>query len=147
MYAWFINPLVTYNVLDEFGQPTGKTYQKPRVATFIDPTTGKTFLHTSSIGIGSWVLSLVRGGDFSELIQDPACELIFDVPVGTHPEVFLDMTLIDLELTQGEINNLRSRMNNAGIENSDLAESDSTELWLNRISSSQGGGNARGMYV
>ena len=146
-YTWVVNPLMTIELEDEQGKGRGVFVDKPKIATLIDPSTGKTYQHTSAIGVGTWVLSLVNGGDFSPIDQDPACEIIFIIPLNTHPEVFLNMTLIDLQLTQGEVNTLRSKMDNAGIQNSDLSSSDSTETWLNRVSTSQGGGQVRGMYV
>ena len=134
-YAWYINPIETVTYADALG-----SYEAPRVSTF-------GYSHTSSVGIGSWVLSLVRGDDFASLDQDPSCELIFAVPVGTDPLDFIFMTFDDIGLTVGQENTLRSHMANAGIPDTNLTRLNIIETWLNRICESQGGGTVRKMYI
>ncbi|MEE9302601.1 MAG: hypothetical protein V3U84_02340 [Thiotrichaceae bacterium] len=146
MYRWFLCPVETHTVLDDQAQPTGKTYRKPRVSTFIEPGRGKPYMHTSAIDVGNWCLSLVAAEDFSALVADSQCIDLFNTDFG-NPDALLRTSPFAIEMSAQGVTDIKTRMQVRDVPVTDLDGNTNFEIWLNRIMTRIGNFKADGMRV
>lgn len=128
---WVINPVVIIeNLDDDTGKPNGLMYRGAKVATLIDPATGRYYAESSAIGDDNWCVSRVRGIDFSPIDADIEMKTLLEY---VDADGVLDKTLKQAGMNVIEVSDAKMDITLKGGYALDITEDSKVGLLLDRF--------------
>lgn len=128
-FRYYISPKTTHQITHADG--VQETVIGPKMYALTDPGTGKWYWHCSVIATANWVLSLVRGVDWSVIDADASCINLLEGQ-HTNGDGILDRSPRSLGYTNARLIRIRDRLIAKGMDTTGLDIDSTIGAWLRR---------------
>lgn len=111
---WVVSPVVTAVETDEDGN-VSPPFRVAKVATLVDPGTGRRYRCSSAIDAANFALTFVRGVDMSAINADAQCIDLLEVVYEDEASI-LDATPTSLGWNAARLTRIRNRLIAKGVD-------------------------------
>ncbi|MCA1570849.1 MAG: hypothetical protein LC798_11130 [Chloroflexi bacterium] len=127
-----LSPVVEVTEVDDETGWVSPPIRKPKVATLVDPGTGRPYPHSSAIDTPDWALSFVRAQDFGPLDADPQCINIIEQDYNDGDDL-LAATPRDLNWPAAHRQRVLRRLTDRDVDVTGLTIDSPLWQWLERL--------------
>jgi len=122
--------VIVDNPDDDTGKPTGLTYRVAKVATLIDPATGRYYWTSAAMTDTDWCMCRVRGGDFTPIDADSEIKTILE---HADDEKVLDITLKTFGMDAAKVADIKTDIAGKGEDATSITEDSTIGVMLDTL--------------